>query len=300
MKFKSINTILPILIFFCFFVSVKSQITNKKEISKISFDGFTKKLNDSIPALGSFIISQNDKIIYAQYFHNANKETFFDIKSVTKSFTSVLAGIAKDKNLLPYLNTPILKILQEYNILRSRFKNISDIEGKIKNDSIRNTVTLKHLLTLRSGFDWVENSPISRAMGTSSDPVRFTLDLPFEEYPGDKFNYNPGETYIFGAALSKIIKKSLKDFADENLFDPLNIKITRWDTDPQNRNLAGSELFMKPTEMLKLGQLILNNGKYGNQQIVSEKWLEESTSEQVKLDSWDVLPNANGYGYYWW
>ncbi|MGV0954880.1 hypothetical protein ACTS91_00220 [Empedobacter falsenii] len=52
--------------------------------------------------------------------------------------------------------------------------------------------------------------------------------------------------------------------------------------------------------MLKFGKLVLNKGKYENNQIVSSKWIEESTSEQVKLDSWDVLPNTNGYGYYWW
>lgn len=292
--------IIIVLIFQFSFVHVKSQSTNKNEISKILYDEFTKKINDSIPSLGSFIVFQNNKIIYENYFHGADKETVFNVKSVTKSITSVLAGIAKDKNLLPNLDTPVVNILTEYNISRAQFKNASDFEGKKVYDSIRNKVTLRHLLTLTSGFDWTENSQISRAMRNSSDPVRFTLELPFEEFPGDKFNYNTGETYIFGAVLSKVAKTNLKNFANENLFKPLDINIKRWDTDAKNRNLAGSELFMKPIEMLKFGELILNNGKIGNKQIVSEKWLQESTSQQVKLDFWDVLPNTNGYGYYWW
>ena len=247
------------------------------------------------------MVSKNDKIIYEQYFHLANRETIFDVKSVTKSITSILTGIAKDKGLISDLNTPVLQILPEYDISRSQFKNIYDIEGKRELDSIRKTVTLKHLLTMRGGFKWKENGgEIALAQFFSSDPVRFVLDLPFEEYPGDKFNYSTGETQVFGASLSRIVKTNLKDFADKNLFGPLSLNIERWDTDVLDRNLAGSELFMKPTDMLKFGNLVLNNGKIGNKQIVSQKWIDEATAEQVKLDFWDVLPNANGYGYYWW
>lgn len=286
------------LILFC--SKLKSQAAFNKELPKDFTYQFTQEINDSIPSIGSFIVSQNNKVIYEQYFHGANKETIFSIKSVTKSIVSVLAGIAQDKNILPNLNTPVLKILPEYNVSRSSFKNISNIEGKAAHDSIRNTLTLKNLLTMQGGFDWIENSKISTAMSFSGDPVKFVLDLPFEEYPGTVFNYNSGETHLFGAALAKVVKTSLKQFAADNLFKPLKINTPRWDTDSMNRNIGGSEMFMKPEDMLKFGLMILNNGKLGSKQIVSSKWIQESTSEHVKLDSWDVMPDASGYGYYWW
>ena len=300
MRSKQLLQALTILCLTLFCTKVKSQAAFNKELPKEFTEKFTKEINDSIPSLGSFIVSQNNKVIYEQYFHGANKETIFSIKSVTKSIVSVLAGIAQDKNILPNLNTPVLKILPEYNISRSRFKNISNIEGKVTHDSIRNTLTLKNLLTMQGGFDWVENSKISTAMSFSGDPVKFVLDLPFEEYPGTVFNYNSGESHLFGAALAKIVKTNLKQFAAENLFRPLKMNIPRWDTDSMDRNFAGSELFMKPEDLLKFGTMILNNGKFSGKQIVSSKWIQESTSEQVKLDSWDVMPDANGYGYYWW
>lgn len=300
MKFKLITNFLIITITF-FSQTINSQTKKDNKLSKDYYENFTRRINDSIPSLGSFIVSKNDKVIYEQYFHGANKGSVFDVKSVTKSVTSILTGIAKDKGLIPDLDIPVLKILPEYDISRSQFKNIYDIEGKKELDSIRKTLTLKDLLTMSGGFKWKENGgEISIAQFYSSDPVRFVLDLPFEEYPGDKFNYSTGETQVFGAALSRMVKTNLKDFADKNLFIPLSLNIERWDTDVLNRNLAGSELFMKPTDMLKFGNLVLNNGKIGNKQIVSQKWIEESTAEQVKLDFWDVLPNANGYGYYWW
>lgn len=293
---------LSTILFLIFLPSTVNSQTNKNsKFSKLFLEKFTKKISDSIPAIGSFIISENDQLIYEHYFHGANKESFFDVKSVTKSVTSLLAGIAKDKGLLTDLNEPVLKVLPEYDISRSQFKNIYDLEGKMQMDSIRRTVTLKHLFTMRGGFKWKENSgEIGLAQFYSSDPVKFVLDLPFDEYPGDAFNYSTGETQVFGAALSRLINMSLKDFGDINLFNPLAIKVDTWYTDTLDRNLAGSELLLKPTDMIKIGTLILNKGKFNNRQIVSEKWIEESTAEQVKLDSWDVLPNANGYGYYWW
>ncbi|MBE4949605.1 serine hydrolase domain-containing protein [Chryseobacterium culicis] len=297
------NIVLQALTMLCltlFCSKVKSQTAFYKELPKEFTEQFTKEMNDSIPSLGSFIVSQNNKVIYEQYFHGANKESVFSIKSVTKSIVSVLAGIAQDKNILPNLNTPVLKILPEYNVSRSSFKNISNIEGKVVHDSIRNTLTLKNLLTMQGGFDWVENSKISTAMSFSGDPVKFVLDLPFEEYPGTVFNYNSGEAHLFGAALAKIVKTNLKQFAAENLFKPLKMTTPRWDTDPMNRNIGGSEMFMKPQDLLKFGIMILNNGKFSGRQIVSSKWIQESTAEQVKLDAWDVMPDANGYGYYWW
>ncbi|WP_288374895.1 serine hydrolase [Chryseobacterium culicis] len=297
------NIVLQALTMLCltlFCSKVKSQTAFHKELPKEFTEQFTKEMNDSIPSLGSFIVSQNNKVIYEQYFHGANKESVFSIKSVTKSIVSVLAGIAQDKNILPNLNTPVLKILPEYNVSRSSFKNISNIEGKVGHDSIRNTLTLKNLLTMQGGFDWVENSKISTAMSFSGDPVKFVLDLPFEEYPGTVFNYNSGEAHLFGAALAKIVKTNLKQFAAENLFKPLKMTTPRWNTDPMNRNIGGSEMFMKPQDLLKFGIMILNNGKFSGRQIVSSKWIQESTAEQVKLDAWDVMPDANGYGYYWW
>ncbi|UJF30819.1 beta-lactamase family protein [Kaistella sp. 97-N-M2] len=300
MKNTSITKILFILFFIFLFPVIKAQTNKNKETSKHFFEKFTTKTNDSIPSIGSFIVSKDGKIIYEHYFNGADKETIFNVKSVTKSITSILAGIAKDKGLLTDIDTKVLKILPEYDNSRTFFKNISNLEGKVAHDSIKKTVTLRHLMTMQGGFDYAENSQISHAMGFSSDPVKFMLDLPFEEYPGDKFNYSTGETLVFGAALSRLVNSSLKEFADINLFKPLSLNIKNWDTDVLNRNLAGSELFMKPSDMLKFGTLILNKGKFGNEQIVSEKWIVESTAEQVKLDSWDVLPNANGYGYYWW
>ena len=50
--------------------------------------------------------------------------------------------------------------------------------------------------------------------------------------------------------------------------------------------------------MLKFGELILNNGIYNNQQIVSQSWIDLATNSQITTT--DIVPFQNGYGSYWW
>jgi CubicO group peptidase (beta-lactamase class C family) len=277
------------------------QSSKQKTINERNF--FLKlgqEANDSIPSLGSFLVWRKNMPVYEGYFHGAAPQSVFNIKSVAKTMISAIAGIARDKGLLPDLNTPVLSILTEYAKPVRSSSNVWFSADKAINDSIRATLTLRHLLTMTGGFDWNDFGPTAVAMVASSDPVRFTLDIPFNEYPGDTFNYNTGVSIIFGAALAKSITTDLRSFADSNLFQQAGIKLIRWDLDPMGRYLGGSEMYMTAADLMRFGLLFLNHGKTGNRQVISSSWIKESTAAQTKLDSWPVMPGANGYGYYWW
>lgn len=291
---------------FCFLFGQTKKVVSRKtekqksENTNIFFQRLGKEANDSIPSLGALLIWQHDTPIYEGYFHDATPQTTFNIKSVTKTMVSAIAGIAKDKGLLPDLNTPVLSILTDYAKPNSASSNVWFSVDKAVNDSIRATLNLKHLLTMTAGFDWNDFGPIAVAMVASSDPVRFTLDIPFDEYPGDTFNYNTGVSTIFGAALAKSIKADLRDFAVNNLFRKAGMNLSRWDTDPLGRYLGGSEMHMTAKDLMRFGLLFLHRGKVKGEQVISSSWIEESTAEQAKLDAWPAMPGANGYGYYWW
>ena len=273
---------------------------NSKTNSSEDYQKLAKTLHDSIPSLGSIIIQKDNRTVLENYYGNANSETLFNVKSVTKSVLSLLVGIAKDQNKLPNLDTPLLTVLPEYDVIRGNNPRSSNQDALMAFDSIRKTIQLHHLLTMTSGFLYTENSDLSRAMGNSSDPARFVLDLPFDEYPGDKFNYNSGETHLMGIALSKMVQQSLLSYAKDHLFKPLNIKTNKWNTDLMDRHIGGSELFLTANDMVKIGNLVLNEGVVNGKSIVSKDWIKTSTAQQVELTEWDVLPKANGYGYYWW
>lgn len=78
------------------------------------FDSFTKELEDSCKALGTFIVWRQQGIAYEHYFHGATPDRKFNIKSITKSVVSAMTGIALEKKLLPGINTPVMKYFPEY------------------------------------------------------------------------------------------------------------------------------------------------------------------------------------------
>src|SRR5690349_20957171 len=95
--------------------SFSLQIQSKQSGAHIKFfKKFEKEIDARIQSLGSFIVWQNDSLVYEGYFHQATSQTSFNVKSITKTIVSALAGIAKDQALLPDLETPVLSILTEY------------------------------------------------------------------------------------------------------------------------------------------------------------------------------------------
>ena len=243
---------------------------------------------------------QHNGLIYEKYFHGATDSTLFNVKSITKSIISAIGGIVKDKGLLPDLKTPVLNILTEYAPPASYPTNVWFASTKVENDSIRKTMTLQDLLTMQTGFQWDDFDNLAAAYISSLDPVKLMLELPFEDYPGQSFNYCSGAASIFGAVLSKLIQGDLQDFANTYLFYPIGAKLKRWDKDPTGRYVGASEMYLTNPDLICFGLLYLHNGKVNEEQIIAESWIKESLAEHAKLNKWPVLPNANGYGYYWW
>ncbi|WP_205510525.1 serine hydrolase domain-containing protein [Longitalea arenae] len=266
------------------------------------FDAFTKELEDSSKALGAFIVWRKKGIVYEHYFHGATAESWFNIKSITKSTVSAMTGIALEKKFIADINTPVVNILPEYGKPRSvSNKGPVLFAGWLAyNDSVRRTLTLRHLLTMQHGFEWNDFGTMAGVFLNSSDPIKFSLDLPFSDTPGRKFVYCTPATSIVGAAVAKAVGTDLRSFAKKNLFDPAGITIRRWDVDPVGREMGGSEMYMTAIDMMRFGLLYLNKGKAGSKQVIARSWVEASTEAQARLDYWDILPNANGYGYFWW
>jgi CubicO group peptidase (beta-lactamase class C family) len=150
---------------------------------------------------------------------------------------------------------------------------------------------------------------------SSSDWVKASLDLLGGNGKIGKFRYAPviGPD-IFSAIIVNTTGKSVLDFANENLLEPLGINIPGniefhnkeeqmdfynskttqgWVVGPTGVHTGGWGLVLKPSDMLKIGQLLLNKGKWNGQQLISEKWLLESTTQKVQ---WKNLK----YGYLWW
>jgi CubicO group peptidase (beta-lactamase class C family) len=74
---------------------------------------------------------------------------------------------------------------------------------------------------MSAGFRWEENGPSTVAWAKSADFVRFTLELPLDAAPGERFNYNTGVAHLLSVVLTRAARISTKAFAERRLFGPI-------------------------------------------------------------------------------
>ena len=97
--------------------------------------------------------------------------------------------------------------------------------------------------------------------------------------------------------VSKRIVPRVLDLAEEHLFEPLDIHNVQWDQDRDGVHIGGSELFLTPRAMMKLGVMYLQNGEYAGRQVVPAEWVQESTATQIEGSFHGAQIQ---YGYLWW
>jgi CubicO group peptidase (beta-lactamase class C family) len=220
---------------------------------------------------------------YDRYINNRDIN-LHAVMSVTKSLVSLLMGIAIDKNIIIGTEQKILPLFPEYTPV----KNPNPLKD---NQTIHNFLTMQHgLLWDEDSFSYDDPKNSYFQMSQSNDWVKFTLDLPLGSTPGTMFSYSSGITQVLSAAIEKQAGKNFIKFAEENLLLPLNIKKTAWFRSSEGRV---EDIFLTCRAMLKIGQLVLNKGRWGNRQIISKKWVLQSTEQKVNLGDF-------GYGYFWW
>ncbi len=163
------------------------------------------------------------------------------------------------------------------------------------------------MLTMTPGFNVEEAFGVGPWRETdlwrADDWVRFSLDIPMAEQPGQLFRYSSPTTFLLGAIVAEAASMPLPRFAKENLFDPLGISNYCWTLSPKGRAIGMGSFYMLPRDMLKIGQMFLDGGSWNGRQIVSREWVQQATKHIVdavppskQLDR----PSASGYGFQWW
>ena len=239
-------------------------------------------IEGSFTNVTSLLLVKNGQLVFERYFNGYTDQDAFNIKSATKSFTSILAGIMYDKGILPNLNTPIIEILPEYFI---------DIDDPLKKE-----ITLKHLLTMTTGIEYSENGSKSLELFLTGNYAQLNLNQKQLYKPGEVYEYSSPVTHLLAVVLAELSGQDLLSYAQKNLFDPLGIAPEVWAQDLNGYYLGDSELRLRPQDFAKFGLLILRGGEWEGKTIVSEEWIRRATDIQI--------PIAHGphsaYGYQFW
>ena len=239
-------------------------------------------IQNRLPDAFSLLVVKNGYLVFEKYYSWGSPEKITVIHSVTKSVMSSLIGIALDKNYLGSVDQKLIEFFPEY---------ITD-----QSDPRKKEIRLEDLLTMSAGFRWNDRGPSMRNWYTSSDWVKFAIQLPLENNPGEVFNYNSSISHLLSIILSKSTKTSTLDFADQNLFKPIGIS-GFWRQDPQGYHIGGFGLGLSARDLAKFGFLYLNNGYWNGVSIVPEYWVEESTRQRMFSHN---LYGPTYYGYQWW
>lgn len=259
------------------------------DINKIkeNVDTITKKVGLNID---SIFIEQNnnlEKVIYTN-------ENLHELRSCTKLLVSMAIGIAiEDKMLVE--DVPLSLDTKIYPSI----EKMVDIKNENSLSKIKKW-TIKNLLTHTTGY---ESQMMSERYINGIDKNRLldyalNYDIPFEV--GIRFAYNNVEPFILSVFFQETFGMNLKDYINEKIFKKLNIKDFKWDNYGKYCP-ASTGLYLKHSDFHKIGQLLLNNGKYNGKQIIPKKWIREMSSIQLETPSAykpeRVLPKK-GIGYY--
>ncbi|WP_456438743.1 serine hydrolase domain-containing protein [Psychroserpens sp.] len=243
------------------------------------------QLNNRKNKIQSVLLVKDGQIIIEEYLNGQVSDQKHDLRSATKSIRSILLGIAIDKGFIDNVNDPISKYLKS----PIPKKNLDERKEKI---------TIKHLLTMSSGLDcndWDKKSKGQEdKVYKKKDWIQYTLNLPMVNEPGTVSNYCSMGTILLAEIISQASEMTIDKFAEQYLFKPLDISNVCWGHTSSKKIIPSAKrLYMTSRDMAKIGQLILNKGKWNEKQIVSKKWIEESTMPKTKITKID-------YGYLWW
>lgn len=242
----------------------------------------------------AFLIIRNDTILYEGYFNGHNRDTYCKSFSASKVFVSALIGIAIDEGLIESVNDPVMKYLPEI-----KDKRLADM-------------TINHCLSLTSGikstkkevFPWHDKVKIYY----TRDIRKLVTNINYGHDPGKEYSVEEFSPVILAMVIEKVTGASVSKYLEEKIWKPLGMTSKAiWVTDRKKDGFeaANSGLTALPVDFAKFGRLYLNKGKFENKQLISEKWIKESTPpDTASLTFWRNIEHYENKDVYfnsmWW
>jgi CubicO group peptidase (beta-lactamase class C family) len=178
-------------------------------------------------------------------------------------------------------------------------------------DERKRRITLRHVLTMTTGLDWNEelayDDPKNDAavMEATDDWVQLVIDRPVVKDPGTVFNYSSGTSELLAYIFQKETGQDIEKYGEKYLFTPLGIG-HYWKRTPMGVVDTEGGLFLKDSDLAKIGYLYLHDGMWEGKQIVSKEWVKQSLTPFIDAEGdfkygfkWWLLPQKDSAGYVW-
>lgn len=254
-----------------------------KDFNKKVDENLLKEIEKYDPV--AFLVVKDSELVYEKYWKGYNENSLTNSFSVAKTFVALLIGIAIDEGKIKSINDPVSNYLPEY-------KNHPELR-------------IKHLLNMSSGINFDEDykSPFGHMAKAyyGTDLYELNKDYEVTETPGKTWRYLGGNTLILSFVLEKATGQNISEYMSEKIWQPLGAKnAALWNLDNENgREKAYCCFYSNARDFARIGQLIINKGKWNGQTIISEDYLKQAMNYR------QGLKDANGkmvdfYGFQLW
>ena len=214
----------------------------------------------------ALILLRDGKLVLDErYGHDEGR---IETMSVSKSIVALVIGRLVDTGRLASIDEPVSRFYPEWQA------------GK------KGLVTVRHLLEQTSG---IKSNPTTEEIYASPDFVRLALEADLVSEPGATFFYNNKAVNLLAGIAQIASGRRLDTLAREELFDPLGIDDVEWVLDKSGNPHAMSGIRLHPLDLAKLGQMMLDGGRWKGRPIVSEAWIRQMTSPSPKNDRYGLL-----------
>ncbi len=245
--------------------------------------GIIAALNDDIDSAGydvrALLVVRGCRLVFERYKAGLGRENIHVVHSVTKSFTTSLAGNLLMTGALSSLDVPLATLLAK--------------PGSASADEWRKAerITLRNALGMASGIQWRHVPTGLPIYDPANDRVYEAIKSPMSAEPGTRFNYSDGDATLYGAAIAAAARTDLLSLARMAMFRPMDFGSHEWNyKDREGRYPAGWSLRLRPMDVAKLGQLYLQEGRWNGTPIFAPPF---------RQTVWSRGPSPN-YGLGWW
>ena len=252
---------------------------------------------DDFPGTTSVLLLQGSEKLREAHFGGTTADTLHDVRSVTKSVTSLGVGIALADGKIPSVDA-------------LAFSFLSDLSPFANGGVLKSEITIKDLLTMSSSLDCDDDDPQSPGNEENMYPrerwVRWAVDLPTK--PGylrdpqgrGPFAYCTAGVFLLGQILERATGERVDRYLEERLLAPLDIQRFEWRHSPSGEVATGGQLRLTTRDLAKLGRLVLNDGRWQGRALLPKTWIDAALTVQVKPNQAIDPLGKLGYGYLFW
>jgi CubicO group peptidase (beta-lactamase class C family) len=238
----------------------------------------------------SMLVAYRGRLVLEEYFFGYDRDTPHDTRSAGKTLSSVMLGAAMMNGVAI---SPDARI---YTLLGGM--------GPFANpDPRKERITLADLMTHSAGLacnDYDDDSPGNE--GTMSRQTRqpnwwrYTLDLPQAHDPGRRYAYCSANINLVGGALTAATRSWLPEYFERTVARPLQFGRYHWNLTPAGDGYLGGGAFLRPRDLLKIGQAYLNGGVWNGRRIVPAAWVASSTAPRIEINEATTGLSAEEFG----